>query len=114
METAENIKTRASSAVFKYGLVLLSVTLAFLITKSLQPTLFPTPLFFAAIVISTWFGGTWPGLVAVVFATLLLDLYFVSPVPVPSVHTADLLYLAQFVLPALLSSWFVRKRKEAE
>jgi hypothetical protein len=41
---------------------LLSVTLTHLITQALYPTLFPTPLFFAAIVISTWFGGTGPGL----------------------------------------------------
>lgn len=114
METSENFKTRISSVVFNYGLAILSVTLALLITQSLKPTVFPTPLFFGAIVISTWFGGTWPGLVAVVFATLLLDFYFVSPVRAFAVHTADIPYLAQFVLPALLSSWFVRKRKEAE
>src|SRR6202023_1728139 len=29
-------------------------------------------------------------------------------------RTADLPYMAQFVLPALLSGWFTKKRKEAE
>jgi len=114
MEPSKNGRTRTKSVIFSYGLAILSVTLALLITQSLQPTVFPTPLFFGAIVISTWFGGMWPGLFAVVLATLLLDFYFVSPVRGFAVHTADLPYLAQFVLPALLSGWFTGKRKEAE
>lgn len=44
-----------------YGLALLSVAVAFLITQSQNNLIFPTPLFFAAIVISTWFGGVGPG-----------------------------------------------------
>jgi len=114
MESSESLKTRIRSVVFNYGLAILSVTSALLITQSLKPTVFPTPLFFGAIVISTWFGGTWPGVIAVVFATLLLDFYFVSPVRAFGVHTSDVPYLAQFILPALLSGWFTRKRKEAE
>jgi K+-sensing histidine kinase KdpD len=74
---------------------------AVLITQSLQPTAFPTPLFFAAIVVSTWFGGIGPGIFAVIFATLLLDYYFVSATRTFAVHPAALLYLAQFSFPAL-------------
>jgi C4-dicarboxylate-specific signal transduction histidine kinase len=114
METSKNRKTLLRSFVLRYGLALLSVTLAHLITQALYPTLFPTPLFFAAIVISTWFGGTGPGLFAVVFGTLLLDYFFLSPVHAFSLRVADIPYLAQFVLPALLSGWFTKKRKEAE
>jgi C4-dicarboxylate-specific signal transduction histidine kinase len=114
MEASQNVSNRISLVVFNYGLAILSVTFALLITQSLKPTVFPTPLFFGAIVISTWFGGMWPGLFAVVLATLLLDFYFVSPVHAFTVHAADLPYLAQFVLPALLSGWFTGKRKEAE
>ena len=107
-------KSRISAGLYGYGIAILSVTFALVITKSLQPTVFPTPLFFAAIVISTWFGGTGPGVFAIAFATLVLDYYFISPVRGFSLRTADLPYLAQFVLPALLSGWFTRKRKEAE
>jgi C4-dicarboxylate-specific signal transduction histidine kinase len=114
METSADVRNPISSVLFKYGIAILVVTSALLITRSLQSTMFPTPLFFAAIVISTWFGGTGPGLVAVVFATLALDFYFVSPVRGFAIRTADLPYMAQFVLPALLSFWFTKKRKEAE
>lgn len=113
-ETAGILKTPLGAFVYGYGLAIFSVTLALLITKSVQPTVFPTPLFFAAIVITTWFGGTGPGIFAIAFATLVLDYYFISPVPGFTLRTADLPYLAEFVPPALLSGWFTRKRKEAE
>jgi C4-dicarboxylate-specific signal transduction histidine kinase len=109
-----NARNQLTAVVLSYGLGILSVTAALLITQSLQPTVFPTPLFFAAIVISTWFGGTGPGLVAVVLATTLLNVYFISPTHGLAVHARDLPYLAQFILPALLSGWFTKKRKEAE
>ena len=114
MENPNTVRDRVALAALKYGIAAISVALALLITQSLQPTVFPTPLFFAAIVISTWFGGIGTGLFAVLFATLLLDYYFVSPTRTFSIHPAALLYLAQFSLPALLSSWFVKKRKDAE
>jgi len=110
----DTLRTRTTSVIFKYGLAFLSVTSALVITQSLKPTVFPTPLFFGAIVISTWFGGVGAGLVAVILATLLLDFYFVSPVQRFALQVSDLPYLAQFVLPALLSGWFTSKRKEAE
>jgi len=100
--------------VWKYGIATLSVVLALVITQGLHPTLFPTPLFFAAILISTWFGGMGPGLFAVALATVLLDYFFISSRPGFALHPAALLYLGQFSLPALLSSWFVKKRREAE
>lgn len=113
-DTAKIIQSRLGAFVYGYGLAVVSVTLALLITKSVQPTVFPTPLFFAAIVITTWFGGTGPGIFAIAFATLVLDYFFISPVRGFTLRTADLPYLAEFVLPALLSGWFTRKRKEAE
>lgn len=114
MDTPATFKGQIRSGFYRYGLAALAVASALVITQSLKPTVFPTPLFFAAVVISTWFGGTGPGLTAIVLATLVLDFYFVSPVRGFAIRTADLPYLAQFVLPALLSGWFTKKRKDAE
>lgn len=108
------VKHRSSSHVFHYGLAIVSVTLALVITQSLKPTVFPTPLFISAIVITTWFGGLKPGLVAVISSTALLEFFFVSTSPRFALSTADIPYLIQFVLPALLSGWFTQKRREAE
>jgi hypothetical protein len=58
-----------SQAVWGYGLAILCAGVALAVTESLWNPLFPTPLFFAAIVISTWCGGGIPGVVAVVLAT---------------------------------------------
>ena len=114
MRVSRDPHANAWASILAYGLALASVAIALLITRSLQPTVFPTPLFFAAIVISTWFGSTGAGLLAVLLATALLDYYFVSQDRTLSVHPAEILYLAQFSLPALLTCWFVKKRKEAE
>jgi C4-dicarboxylate-specific signal transduction histidine kinase len=108
------IKRRSSSHAFHYGLAVVSVTLALVITQSLRPTVFPTPLFISAIVITTWFGGLKPGVVAVISSTLLLEFFFVSTSSRFALSTADIPYLIQFVLPALLSGWFTQKRREAE
>jgi C4-dicarboxylate-specific signal transduction histidine kinase len=98
----------------RYALAVVSVAVALLITRLLQPTVFPTPLFFVAVVITTWFGGAGAGIFAVAFATVILNHYFVSPDTGTIADPAALLYLAQFSLPALLTCWFVKKRKEAE
>jgi C4-dicarboxylate-specific signal transduction histidine kinase len=89
------------------------VTAALLLTQALN-SVFPTPLFFAAIVVSTWFGGAASGLLAVGLATVVLDYYFVPPVHHFAVKAGELPYLIQFAIPALLTCWFVMKRKDAE
>ena len=48
----------APSAIFGYAL---SVALATGVTLLLQGYAFRAPLFFPAILLSTWFGGTGPG-----------------------------------------------------
>ena len=98
----------------RYLLAVVAVAAALLITQSLQPTVFPTPLFFTAIVMSTWYGGTGPGLFATVLATGVLQYFFVASEHQGAASPLDALYLAQFSLPALLTCWFVKKRKEAE
>lgn len=91
-----------------------SVAAALTITRSLQPTVFPTPLFFTAIVASTWYGGTGSGLFATLLATAVLQYFYVAFQHPGGARPLDALYLAQFLLPALLTCWFVKKRKEAE
>jgi C4-dicarboxylate-specific signal transduction histidine kinase len=97
--------------VVKVGVAVLSTAVALLITRSLDLSVFPTPLFFAAVVNSTWFGGVKSGLLTVGLAALTLDYYFI---PARESFVMALPHLLQFVLPALLTLWFVQKRKVAE
>jgi C4-dicarboxylate-specific signal transduction histidine kinase len=78
--TETDRKPTALSLLIRYGAALICVTAALTLTLLLQqfsvgrPTLF---LFFAAIVASTWFGGSGPGVVAVLLS-LPAGLYFYS------------------------------------
>lgn len=91
----------------------ISVAAALGVTQALH-SVFPTPLFFAAIVAGTWYGGVSAGLLAVALATTALDFYFVPPVGRFSIKGGELAYLIQFAVPALLTCWVVKKRKDAE
>jgi len=101
-------------AVRGYGLAILCASLAVAATHSISNPVFPTPLFFAAIVISTWFGGIIPGIFTVALAAVALDYYFIAPTGSLALDKPDLPYLLQFGLPALLTCWFVQKRKITE
>ncbi len=114
MQVLGNTPRSVTTLARAYGLAVVSVAFALVVTQSLQPTVFPTPLFFAAIVVTTWFGSTGAGLLAVFLATALLEYFFVFADRGLSLHSAEMLYLGQFLLPALLTCWFVKKRKEAE
>jgi C4-dicarboxylate-specific signal transduction histidine kinase len=97
-----------------YALAILCAAGALLVTQSLRNPLFPTPLFFAAISITTWYGGGIPGVLAVLFGTLALDYYFIPPERTLSLSKPESPYLLEFALPALLTCWFVKKRRIAE
>jgi len=105
--------TSVKSALSNIALALACVAAALLVTQALN-SVFPTPLFFAAIVVSTWFGGAEAGLLAVALATIVLDYYFVPPIHRFAPKSGELPYLIQFAIPALLTCWFVKKRKDAE
>jgi C4-dicarboxylate-specific signal transduction histidine kinase len=105
--------TRAWRFARQVALAAICVGLALLVTEGSQ-SVFPTPLFFAAIVISTWLGGAASGITAVILATLLLNYAFVPPAYHFALKPGQWSYLTQFVVPALLTYWFVQKRKDAE
>ena len=62
-----------SRTIWRYGVAIVSVVVALLITLALQNYTDITPLFYAAIVVSAWYGGRGPGLVSVILATVALD-----------------------------------------
>ena len=100
--------------VWRYGLAVALVGVALAITKSLEQYTDITPLFYAAIVISAWFGGMGPGLLAVTLATIAIDYYFVAPLYTLRPELKQVSFLIVFGVLAILTSWMSTKRKHAQ
>jgi K+-sensing histidine kinase KdpD len=68
--------------IVRYGISLASVGLAFLVASLLPSRADPShfTLFFAATMISAWFGGLGPELLATVLSALSLDYFFFAPI----------------------------------
>jgi signal transduction histidine kinase len=92
------------------------VALALLLTRLLWSLLDPTvfPLFFAAVMVSAWYGGLGPGLLATVVAVLAIEAFFFSPMDTFVFDLQSLLQLTVFALVALLISSLTAARKRAE
>ena len=100
----------------RLGITLLPVGIAFACTLLLQP-LFPYPflfLFFGAVMVSAWFGGTATGLFAVLISTLLVEYFFVPPLKSFSISTSVEAYFAAFVACALAASGVSSAKKKSE
>ena len=100
--------------VWHYCLAVGTVAAALLITRSLEQYTDITPLFYAAIVVSAWFGGRGPGLLAVVLSELAIDYYLVPPLYTLGLGVKPISFLLVFGILALLTSWMSTKRKQAE
>ena len=108
--------TERRSPVLRYGAAVTSVLLALFLTLHLQPLLDPTvfSLFFAAVMVSAWYGGLGPGLAATALAVLAVEVALLPSPTMPILHLYGLLRLAVFVLVALLISSLTAARKRAE
>lgn len=105
-----------SGVARSYGTALAWVTAALLASLFLQ-RFFPYPflfLFFAAVMASAWFGGTAPGLFAVLLSTLAVDYYFVPPFHSFAINATDSAYFVAFILCALAASWVSSSKRKSE
>jgi PAS domain S-box-containing protein len=101
-------------AVFRYGLSVISVAISLSATLLLQGYTFRTPLFFPAILLSTWLGGTGPGLLAVLLSTLSINFFILNPERKLEFGLYDIPHLVVFLFTALLVSSWSASRKRAE
>jgi PAS domain S-box-containing protein len=94
------------------SLVAISTFLTHLVDSYNQ---FRSALFFPAILLSAWYGGTGPGLVAVLLSTWSLGFFFLYPRSEFTLLNAAP-YLVVFVVTASLVSWLslVRRRVESQ
>lgn len=111
-------------AAYRYGLAMLACAVALGIKLLLLRFGVSYPLsssFLAAIAVAFWFGGTGPGLLAVVLSSLAFGV-IVAPRQIELLEGVSktpslvsiLPYLVYFWLVALLMSWFSSSRRKAE
>ncbi|MUG91412.1 DUF4118 domain-containing protein [Scytonema sp. UIC 10036] len=88
----------------RYGVAVITVLLALVLTRllwSLQK-LSLYPLFLAAVMVSSWYGGLGAGLLAIVLSALASIYFFIAPIHSLAVTIPSIVGLIQFVLVALL------------
>jgi PAS domain S-box-containing protein len=124
-ESLGNERVRSTglpTRLLQYGVAVLSVALALGITlllgSYLEPT--PTPLFFMAVMVSAWYGGVKPGIVATVLSTIAINYFLLEPVyTFGAPNPGTVVRLGVFVMAALLinslneSQRAARRRAEA-
>jgi PAS domain S-box-containing protein len=106
---------RPTSWIPAYGLSVASVALALLVTIALNRPEIRGPLFIPAILISAWYGGVGPGLLAVTLSVASIDLFLT-----PRRHSLqlvlidDVLYVAVFAVSALIVTWITGAQRRTE
>ncbi|MBW4679321.1 MAG: PAS domain S-box protein [Microcoleus vaginatus WJT46-NPBG5] len=101
----------------RYGVAVLAVALALLLTLLLRPLLHttPTPLFLGAVAFSSWYAGLPSGLLATILSALSLQYFFIEPIySFQPVALSDILLLSLFILISLLISSLNAARLKAE
>ena len=96
------------SRLQRYSVAVLTVVVALLLTQLLwrliKPTLTLYPLFFAAVMVSSWYGGLGPGLLATALAALACVYFLIPPLYSLAGSWSSMVGLIQFVLVALMIS----------
>ena len=102
----------------RYGAAVTAVFLALLLTQACPPVRSesPTALFFAAVMISSWYAGLGPGLLATALSVGLIDYLIMPPAFSIILRPGDVVRITVFVLVALLISSLnlARRRLEAD
>jgi PAS domain S-box-containing protein len=90
-------------AIWGYGIAVLSVATALLVSRlpaiHLQDA--PVSLFLCAVILSAWFGGVGPGLVATALSALAFNYYFLPPIHSLGPKTDEIPRLVVFTMSAL-------------
>ena len=105
------------SVIQRYGLAVLSVVIGLGIGLLLERSHFHDvefPVFLLAIVVTVWYAGVGPGILAVVLSSLAFNFFFTEPIYSLYVRRSELPYYFVFILFALLLTWFSAVRRRVE
>ncbi|MGP0076304.1 MAG: sensor histidine kinase [Bryobacteraceae bacterium] len=108
--------SRPVPAILRCGLAVALVAAALGLTFLLQSVVSIAGFlfFYIAVVASAWFGGKWPGGLAVVLSVLTVEYFFMAPIHSFGLNRESLPLFIEFALSALVVGWFSSWRKQAE
>src|SRR6202790_2185411 len=90
-------------AFWSYWIAVVSVAAALIVSR--WPTLHlqdaPVSLFLCAVILSAWFGGVWPGLLATALSALAFYYYFLPPIYSLHAKPEEIPRLVIFMVSAL-------------
>src|SRR6516162_5941000 len=96
-----------------YGVAAISVGIAGVITLKLGAVIkHSATLFFCSVMLSSWYGGLWPGLVAALLSVVALDYYFMPPLYTFGFGVEEAPDTIAFVATAFFISWLNATRGE--
>ena len=101
--------------LISYLVAALSVAFAVIITLFIGPAIkHSATLFFCSVMLTSWYGGLWPGVLAGIISVLALDYYFIPPLYALGIGPEDVADLIAFVATALFISWLNGDQKRAK
>jgi len=103
------------AAIWSYWIAVVSVGAALVISR--WPTLHlqdaPVSLFLCAVILSAWFGGVWPGLLAAALSALAFYFYFLPPIHSLHAKPEEIPRFAIFMVSALFVGLLVVAQRSA-
>jgi C4-dicarboxylate-specific signal transduction histidine kinase len=106
----------SSSLVLRCGMSVALVAAALGLTLLLQSVVSTAGFifFYVAVVASAWFGGKWPGGLAVVLSALAVEYFFMAPIHSFGINRESMPIFIEFAASALVVGWFSSWRRQAE
>ncbi|HEV7858718.1 MAG TPA: PAS domain S-box protein [Pyrinomonadaceae bacterium] len=104
------------SPLLRYGFVFLVVASALFVSWLLEPIINRTPfaLFYAAVMLSAWYGGLRHGLLATALSALLGAYFFLPPARTLDLELRDIISIILFLMVASLISALTASRRRAQ
>lgn len=107
MRSKGKVASALGTPLLRYGVAVMAVALAFGLKLLVEPLILqetPFLLVFAAVMVSAWYGGLGPGLLATVLAALITDYFFLDPIGSFSGLSLESVPLGAFLLEGALVS----------
>jgi PAS domain S-box-containing protein len=102
-------------AIWSYWIAVISVAAALIVSR--WPTLHlqdaPVSLFLCAVILTAWFGGVWPGLLATALSALAFYYYFLPPIHSLQAKPEEIPRFAIFMVSALFVGTLTVAQRDA-